>query len=110
MVWRNEHAPIASATQTVQSLSDEQHELLLDLGYADKLALQLRNTCGALLDHLADDELYVLVDSQLERAREYRISGDENLSSYVTTGFSYRLNSTRIRWLVNGCSLSLAVK
>jgi hypothetical protein len=86
VVWRNEHGPIAIATQPVQLLSDEQHELLLDLGYADKLALQLRNTCGALLDHLSDDDLYVLVDSQLERAHEYRISGDENLSSYVTTG------------------------
>ncbi|WP_454804834.1 DUF4123 domain-containing protein [Paraburkholderia fungorum] len=86
VAWRNDDVPSVVVADTPQSLTDEQHQLLLDLGYADKLAMQLRNTCGAMVDHLSGDELYALVDSQLERAYGYRISDEEGLSAYVTAG------------------------
>lgn len=84
--WRNERAAAAVTEQTSQSLTEYQHRLLLDLGYADKLALQLRNTCGARISHYSDDELYLLVESQLQNAYGYGIAGEEALSSYVTAG------------------------
>ncbi|WP_321782355.1 DUF4123 domain-containing protein [Paraburkholderia sp. J94] len=82
--WRNELPP--TLTRTVSPLSAEQHDGLLQLGYADKLALKFRVTMGTSLDHLSDIELYEQTLEQLERSGRYRITGDESLSAYVMTG------------------------
>lgn len=82
--WRNESRP--ALTRDVSPLSAEQHDGLLQLGYADKLVLKFRETMGTSIDHLSDIELYEQTLEQLERSGRYRITGDESLSAYVMTG------------------------
>lgn len=84
--WRNPVAPMHVERQALHSMTDEQHRLLLALGYADKLALQLRHVCGAAVAHLSERGLYERVSEQLQRASAYRVEGEADLARYVTTG------------------------
>jgi hypothetical protein len=86
VAWENESQPVLSKTDDSLELSNEQHQLLIDLGYADKVTLQLRTVCGAALDHFTPTELYDVVCSQLERASSYRIHDEVALLNFVTCG------------------------
>jgi Domain of unknown function (DUF4123) len=86
VVWSNESVALQSAGHLPQSLTLQQHQLLIDLAYPDKLVLHLRTTCGASLDHLTPSELHRLICSQLERAGAYRINSESDLLNYVTYG------------------------
>lgn len=68
------------------TMTDEQHLTLLALGYADKLALQLRQLFGAELEHLSQEALYHAVGVQLERAARYRIQHEDDMLKYVAKG------------------------
>jgi len=67
-------------------ITNEQHRQLLNLFYADKLALQLRTTCGVRLDHPTVIDLYTLICGQIERAEKYRINDGPGTLDYVTCG------------------------
>lgn len=69
----------------VQVLSVEQHEALLRLGFADKIAMQLRDMYDALLSDVSSPALWRRVSEQLGRAMAYRIN-DDALFSYVSKG------------------------
>lgn len=83
--WRREdlqplgiHAELA--------MTEAQHLALLALGYADKLALQLRHLLGDELQHLSQEVLYDAVSVQLERAARYRIQREDDMLKYVAKG------------------------
>jgi hypothetical protein len=86
VVWENGNPPVPSATEEPQTLTSEQHQLLIELAYADKLALHLRTRCGASLEHLSPSELYGMICKLLERAGTYRIRSEEDCLMYVTCG------------------------
>ncbi|WP_296224966.1 DUF4123 domain-containing protein [Ralstonia sp. UBA689] len=86
VTWRNAASPDCPALQERLSLTERQHQRLLELGYADKIALQLRDTCGAALDHVSAHDLQQKVSEQLERAAMYRIGGEGDLQRYISMG------------------------
>lgn len=86
VAWANEFVARPGKPEAVPSLLLEQHQLLIELGYPDKLALQLRTTCGARLDHLTAAQLYRLVSELLERAGTYHLHSQDDLLSYATCG------------------------
>lgn len=85
IVWRDAAARDSSIPDG-EVVTEEQHARLLWLGRADKLAMQLRDMYGAILDKVPGRELYQRVSEQLERAAEYRIVSDDDLLSYVSKG------------------------
>ncbi|WP_255220106.1 DUF4123 domain-containing protein [Burkholderia glumae] len=86
VVWRNDAAAGVAALPEEQCLTIEQHTNLLQLGRADKLAMQLREMYGAILDSVSDTTLFHRVSEQLGRAARYRIANDEDLLNYVSKG------------------------
>ena len=85
-VWKNPGRPVACAIDNEQMLSDDQHKKLLWLGRADKLAMQLREMYGSVLDGESDVSLLRRISEQLERAARYRIKCDDDLLNYVSKG------------------------
>ncbi|EHP37675.1 hypothetical protein OR16_41536 [Cupriavidus basilensis OR16] len=67
-------------------LSDEQHLRLHSLGYADKVAMQLTEVYGVLLEHLSSDALYLAVHTQIERATRYGVRDELDMLWYVAKG------------------------
>ncbi|MFM0317774.1 DUF4123 domain-containing protein [Paraburkholderia nemoris] len=86
VVWANADALAHVASEGSQSLTDQQHVQLLDLGYPDKVALQLKALYGDIVAQLPQHELYRGVVEQLERAARYGIEGDDELLNYVSKG------------------------
>jgi hypothetical protein len=86
IVWRNDAGVVDAVVEGEQVMEVEQHMALLQLGRADKLAMQLRMMYGAMLDDLTDLTLYQRVSEQLERAGRYRIADDDDLLNYVSKG------------------------
>ncbi|WP_179402249.1 DUF4123 domain-containing protein [Burkholderia guangdongensis] len=86
VVWRDDAAAGVAAIPDEQCLTVEQHTNLLQLGRADKLAMQLREMYGAILDSVSDTTLFHRVSEQLGRAARYRIADDEDLLNYVSKG------------------------
>jgi hypothetical protein len=68
------------------ALTEDQHLTLLSLGYADKVAMQLREVYGFLIEHLSPEDLYLGAHAQMERARRYGISEEQDMLRYVTKG------------------------
>jgi Domain of unknown function (DUF4123) len=68
------------------ALTDEQHLTLLSMGDADKLAMQLREIYGVLLEHWSPGDLYLDIRIQLERATGYGISERRDMIRYVAKG------------------------
>lgn len=85
VVWRDA-ATRDSSIPDGEAVTGEQHARLLWLGRADKLAMQVRDMYGAILDKMPGRELYQRVSEQLERAAQYRIVGDDDLLNYVSKG------------------------
>ena len=67
-------------------LSDEQQLRLHTLGYADKVAMQLTEVYGVLLEHLSSDALYLAVHTQVERARRHGVRDELDMLWYVAKG------------------------
>ena len=86
IVWRNDSATADLAVADEQVLSVEQHDALLQLGRADKVAMQLREMYGAILDGMSDTALFRRVSEQIERAGRYRIADDDDVLNYVSKG------------------------
>jgi hypothetical protein len=86
VIWRSEVAAVDHSVVDEQVLSVEQHNQLLRLGAADKLAMQLREMYGAILDSVPDTVLFHRVSEQLGRAARYRIADDDDLLNYVSKG------------------------
>lgn len=86
VTWENPDSPILPGRRNLNCLTDEQHQRLLELSQPDKVALLLRHACGTAIDHLSERELFELVRDQLERAASYGVTGEEDVSRYVTTG------------------------
>ncbi|AOI95823.1 hypothetical protein WS66_09415 [Burkholderia sp. LA-2-3-30-S1-D2] len=86
IVWRNDAGAVDAVAEGEQVMTAEQHMALLQLGRADKLAMQLRTMYGAMLDEFTDLTLYQRVSEQLERASRYRIADDDDLLNYVSKG------------------------
>lgn len=73
----------------IQRFSPEQHQMLFDLDYPDKLAVQLRRLYPGLLPGDPDqDALVPRVQAQLERARAHGVAGDKDTFDYVAWGIS----------------------
>jgi hypothetical protein len=81
--WPREVLAPFPMEETALHMTEAQHLSLLALGYADKLALQLRRLLGGDLDHLSQDGLYRAVSVQLERAAAYRIQSDDDMLKYI---------------------------
>ncbi|AZG15652.1 DUF4123 domain-containing protein [Cupriavidus pauculus] len=78
--------PVESLTASAPVMTAEQHAALLELGYADKIALQLRDVYGTHLDPLSPDALYGAVQTQMERAAAYGITSEADMLRYVAKG------------------------
>lgn len=85
VVWRDAAARDSSIPDG-EVVTEEQHARLLWLGRVDKLAMQLREMYGSILDKVPGHELYQLVSEQLERAARYGIVSDDDLLNYVSKG------------------------
>jgi len=73
----------------IQRFTPEQHQMLFDLDYPDKLAVQLRRLYPGLLPGDPDqDALVPRVQAQLERARAHGVAGDKDTFDYVAWGIS----------------------
>lgn len=73
----------------IQRFTPEQHQMLFDLDYPDKLAVQLRRLYPGLLPGDPDqDALVPRVQAQLERARAHGVKGDKDTFDYVAWGVS----------------------
>lgn len=79
----------ADAPDGIQRFTPEQHQMLFDLDYPDKLAVQLRRLYPGLLPGDPDqDALVPRVQAQLERARAHGVKGDKDTFDYVAWGVS----------------------
>jgi len=77
------------APDGIQRFTPEQHQMLFDLDYPDKLAVQLRRLYPGLLPGDPDqDALVPQVQVQLERARAHGVAGDKDMFDYVAWGVS----------------------
>ncbi|CAB3898535.1 DUF4123 domain-containing protein [Achromobacter piechaudii] len=75
--------------QGIQRFTPEQHQMLFDLDYPDKIAVQLRRLYPGLLPGDPDqDALVPRVQAQLERARAHGVAGDKDTFDYVAWGVS----------------------
>ncbi|MNX40975.1 hypothetical protein D3C86_713680 [compost metagenome] len=73
----------------IQRFTPEQHQMLFDLDYPDKIAVQLRRLYPGLLQGDPDqDALVPRVQAQLERARGHGVVGDKDTFDYVAWGVS----------------------
>lgn len=73
----------------IERFTPEQHQMLFDLDYPDKLAVQLRRLYAGLLPgNPGQDELVPRVAAQLERARAHGVAGDKDTFDYVAWGVS----------------------
>lgn len=73
----------------IERFTPEQHQMLFDLDYPDKLAVQLRRLYPGLLPGNPDqDALVPRVEAQLERARAHGVKGDKDTFDYVAWGVS----------------------
>ncbi|WP_343498549.1 DUF4123 domain-containing protein [Achromobacter denitrificans] len=71
----------------IEQFTPEQHQMLFDLDYPDKLAVQLRRLYPGLLPgDPGQDELVPRVEAQLERARGHGVAGDKDTFDYVAWG------------------------
>jgi hypothetical protein len=87
VVWRNsEVAMRPSGNGQFFELTEEQHARLFELGVADKLAMQLRDMYGAILDVFPDETLLERITEQVRRAGRYRITSDDDVLNYVCKG------------------------
>ncbi|MEJ0003715.1 MAG: DUF4123 domain-containing protein [Pararobbsia sp.] len=68
------------------ALTDEQHLALFSLGYADKVAMELTEVHGPLLEHLSSGDLVQTVRTQIERATRYGIRDERDMLGYVAKG------------------------
>ncbi len=79
----------AERAQGIERFTPEQHQMLFDLDYPDKLAVQLRRLYPGLLPGNPDqDALVPRVQAQLERARAHGVAGDKDTFDYVAWGVS----------------------
>ncbi|WBX87493.1 DUF4123 domain-containing protein [Achromobacter mucicolens] len=77
----------AARPQGIERFTPEQHQMLFDLDYPDKLAVQLRRLYPNLLPGNPDqDALVPRVQAQLERARAHGVAGDKDTFDYVAWG------------------------
>lgn len=79
----------ATRPDGIERFTPEQHQMLFDLDYPDKLAVQLRRLYSGLLPgNPGQDELVPRVEAQLERARTHGVVGDKDTFDYVAWGVS----------------------
>ncbi|WP_254792051.1 DUF4123 domain-containing protein [Achromobacter sp. NFACC18-2] len=79
----------AARAAGIERFTPEQHQMLFDLDYPDKLAVQLRRLYAGLLPGNPDqDALVPRVEAQLERARAHGVAGDKDTFDYVAWGVS----------------------
>lgn len=79
----------AARAPGIERFTPEQHQMLFDLDYPDKLAVQLRRLYPGLLPGNPDqDALVPRVQEQLERARAHGVAGDKDTFDYVAWGVS----------------------
>ncbi|WP_254599448.1 DUF4123 domain-containing protein [Achromobacter mucicolens] len=77
----------AARPDGIERFTPEQHQMLFDLDYPDKLAVQLRRLYPNLLPGNPDqDALVPRVQAQLERARAHGVAGDKDTFDYVAWG------------------------
>lgn len=84
-IWSTD-APRLFEDTTAPGLNTEQHLALLASGIPDKLAMQLREICGSIIDHLSPRELREAVRIQVERAARYRVQCEGDLLMYAKKG------------------------
>jgi hypothetical protein len=86
IAWENPVPPAILADEVPAPLTDDQHQLLIGLAYADKLTLHLRTQCGVRLAHFTTSELHQRVCDQLVRAGSYRLDDDFSLMKFLAWG------------------------
>ncbi len=83
--WSNE-SELREHRDEPLTLSESQHQALLRLGQVDKLAMQLRMLHEIDLAHLTPSALREAITEQLKRAKQQRVSDDDDLLTYVSAG------------------------
>ncbi|MCA8153201.1 DUF4123 domain-containing protein [Burkholderia contaminans] len=86
VVWRNSQPPLYTPDPTPLMLSEVQHRRLLEVGYPDKLAMQLRRSCDVDEDEVADADWIERVETQLARAATYGLKEEQALARYTILG------------------------
>jgi len=87
-VWCTE-VPRRPESVKAMEMTGEQHLTLLSLGWPDKLASQISDLGGDLVDHLSPEELYRAVCEQVKRAARYRIRDERDMQRYVMSGLRF---------------------
>ena len=73
-------------------MTDDQHRALLEMGYADKAAMELRGVLGTNVNMFSADQLHRAVADQIERATAHGITEEPAVLRYAAFGLLYSPN------------------